>query len=248
MEPPAELVDDYYDREPFLGRGSLISSWIPGGLERLLEVGCSWGYIVGNLSAPARSKFGLDPNRLDLKHATRKYGNHVTFLAGIAEMIPLESASFDCLILSEVLEHTFDEEAALAEADRVLKPGGLLILTVPHAGWLPFLDGTNWKFRLPHLHRWLYGVKHRGDYTHFVPVTALHRHYSVDRLTQLLEPRFTIQEVRRTGLLIFALCVNFAVFLRRGPALAWCWRLAAADFARPYGPLSCNMSVRARKR
>jgi SAM-dependent methyltransferase len=47
--------------------------------------------------------------------------------------LPLESASVDCVILTEVLEHVFDPRAALADLRRVLKPGGILCGTVPFA-------------------------------------------------------------------------------------------------------------------
>lgn len=180
-------------------------------------------------------------------HAARKFGDRVTYLATAAEMVPFAAASFDCVIMSEVLEHTSDERRALAEVWSVLKPGGMLILTVPRAGPLSILDLTNWKFRLRPLHRWLYGLKHQGDYTHFHPVTSFHRHYTLDRLAELSQPHFAIEQVRRTGFLVFALCADYAAFLNSHYAVALSWRLAAADYQRSYGPLSYNVALCARK-
>jgi SAM-dependent methyltransferase len=45
--------------------------------------------------------------------------------------LPFEDASWDCLYASHVLEHVADDEAALREIRRVLRPGGLAILPVP---------------------------------------------------------------------------------------------------------------------
>lgn len=45
--------------------------------------------------------------------------------------LPFEDASWDCLYASHVLEHIADDEAALREIRRVLRPGGLAILPVP---------------------------------------------------------------------------------------------------------------------
>ncbi len=42
------------------------------------------------------------------------------------------AATFDCVICSEVLEHVHDDQKAVAELRRVLKPGGVLIVTVPY--------------------------------------------------------------------------------------------------------------------
>ena len=49
--------------------------------------------------------------------------------------LPFPDATFDCVIASEVLEHIPDDDAAIAEMVRVLKPGGRLAVTVPR--WLP---------------------------------------------------------------------------------------------------------------
>jgi len=54
-------------------------------------------------------------------------------LRGSGYALPSRDASFDCLIVSEVLEHLERDEEALREASRVLKPGGVLAVSVPRA-------------------------------------------------------------------------------------------------------------------
>ena len=48
---------------------------------------------------------------------------------------PTPTATFDCVIASEILEHVPEDDRAIAELVRVLKPGGALAITVPR--WLP---------------------------------------------------------------------------------------------------------------
>jgi SAM-dependent methyltransferase len=113
--------------------------------DRLLDVGCGAGRH--SLEAVRR---GADVVALDLSHddlarahhGVAEYG-HVdvpvpgAFLPvrGDARHIPFDDAGFDRVIASEVLEHIPDDEAAIAELVRVLKPGGVLAVTVPR--WLP---------------------------------------------------------------------------------------------------------------
>lgn len=52
-------------------------------------------------------------------------------LAWNGTTIPLDDASVDCVLLTEVLEHCHDPDAVLAEVARALRPGGFLFLTVP---------------------------------------------------------------------------------------------------------------------
>src|SRR5262249_48926451 len=46
--------------------------------------------------------------------------------------LPFPDASFDAVLLSEVLEHVPDDAAAMREAARVLRPGGVALISVPH--------------------------------------------------------------------------------------------------------------------
>lgn len=55
-------------------------------------------------------------------------------LRGDACRLPFAAESFDCVIAAEILEHLHDDTRALAEIDRVLKPGGELVVSVPRFG------------------------------------------------------------------------------------------------------------------
>ena len=67
----------------------------------------------------------------------------------------LPDASYDAVILLDELALTVLEEEALAEAARVLRPGGMLLLRVPAAGRLAWLDGYN-------AFRYIQEITHRG--------------------------------------------------------------------------------------
>ena len=56
-------------------------------------------------------------------------------MAADAAALPFRSASFDVVISSECIEHTARPEASVAEMLRVLRPGGLLVLTCPNSVW-----------------------------------------------------------------------------------------------------------------
>ena len=57
-------------------------------------------------------------------------GSDPDFLAS-ADAVPVDDDHFDSILMSEVLEHLRTPEAALAEARRVLRPGGRLVATIP---------------------------------------------------------------------------------------------------------------------
>jgi ubiquinone/menaquinone biosynthesis C-methylase UbiE len=59
-------------------------------------------------------------------------GYRVTYLKGELPSLGLPPASFDRVVCTEVLEHTVDPEAILAEIRRVLRPGGWGVVTVPN--------------------------------------------------------------------------------------------------------------------
>jgi SAM-dependent methyltransferase len=80
-------------------------------------------------------------------------------LVRVGENLPFAEASFDSVTMLDVLEHTRDERSTLSEVHRVLRPGGLLVLTVPARHVFSFLDPDNAKLRLPRLHRAVYAAR-----------------------------------------------------------------------------------------
>lgn len=60
----------------------------------------------------------------------------VRYTCSVSDMAPVADTSYDTVLCSEVLEHLADPAAALREINRVLKPGGKLILSVPFLGRL----------------------------------------------------------------------------------------------------------------
>jgi SAM-dependent methyltransferase len=108
---------------------------------RLLEIGCGAGNLL--LQATVRGSY---PVALDLaKQALTfvrsrlreaKSGSQAPrdfmCIQSIGELLPLEGESFDCILLSEVIEHLEVPQISIKEAARVLRPGGRLLITTPN--------------------------------------------------------------------------------------------------------------------
>ncbi len=68
----------------------------------------------------------------DLSAEAMKNVSAATKVVTSVTAMSFDAASFDCVICSEVLEHVPDDQKAVEELRRVLKPGGVLIVTVPY--------------------------------------------------------------------------------------------------------------------
>lgn len=104
----------------------------PGG--RVLDFGCGSGITVSALS-----QAGYDAHGVDFSQEAISFGGGkgIANLRAISdEKLPYPDASFDVITCMDVLEHLKDEQPALSEMRRVLKPGGLLIVMVPAYGFL----------------------------------------------------------------------------------------------------------------
>ena len=100
----------------------------------VLDIGCGTGCMLEELSRQGYSPAGLDlrPEGLRSTHAKLP---RVLLLQGEAACLPLAAASFEAVLLLDVMEHV-DDRSLLQELDRVLKPGGIAIMTVPALPWL----------------------------------------------------------------------------------------------------------------
>jgi SAM-dependent methyltransferase len=105
------------------------------GPQRIVDVGCGEGsatYLVKRLD-PANIVIGIDWSAMAL---TRARARGVLAVQGGIDSLPLPDASVDVVIMSELIEHLVDTDAAAEEARRVLRPGGTLLLSTPNlAAW-----------------------------------------------------------------------------------------------------------------
>lgn len=109
-----------------------VAGIVPGGeAPALLDVGCGNGESLVMLSALGyASAKGMEHDERACD-AARGLGFEVR--PGSAESIPWEDGSFDVVFIRHVIEHVMDPARALAEALRVLRPGGLVSLLTPNA-------------------------------------------------------------------------------------------------------------------
>jgi len=146
-----------------------------GDLRRTAPISPVWGldrglpldryYITGFLD---RHRTDVQGRVLEVKDPgyTRQFGDdrvtasdvvdidaqntRATVIADLTRAENLADGSYDCFILTQVLGLIYDVPAALATAYRILKPGGVLLCTVPASGRISYegtaIDGDYWRF------------------------------------------------------------------------------------------------------
>ena len=95
---------------------------------RVLDLGCGNGSYTQEMAERAHSVIGVDA---ELSNLT-SFVAPIPRLLAFGEKLPFPSSTFDVVTMIEVLEHTTDDHAVLAECHRVLRPGGHLALFVPN--------------------------------------------------------------------------------------------------------------------
>lgn len=165
-------------KEDFQAHGSSAGQLVPGrswaawsrALGHLLpplvvaDAGCGEGYLSLETARWADHVIAIDSSREVLKRArllARRRGvQNIVWKEGRIEHLPLEDASVDVVLLSQALHHVPKPDAALREAVRALKPGGLvLVLDLRAHGqdWVRERLGDRWLgFRDESLEDWLF--------------------------------------------------------------------------------------------
>jgi len=112
-------------------RGALGSS-----SAEILDAGCGTGGLIrqAEASTTAWRWTGVDLSPVAAGIARSRVGAEI-LEAGL-EKIPAQSEQFDAVVSTDVIYHIKDDEAALREMFRVLRPGGTLVLNVPAYRWL----------------------------------------------------------------------------------------------------------------
>ncbi len=102
--------------------------------DRILDVGCNVGINSAWLARRGHRVEAVDVDKVSLEIARRKHkldNLNLSYYEGTSLDFP--DGSFDCVLLLEVLEHTWHPRGLIKEIYRALKPGGHLVLSVPNA-------------------------------------------------------------------------------------------------------------------
>jgi len=113
--------------------------------QSVLDCGTGMGFYLAVISElyPNCRLYGVDRAPRALGYARAHLPPRATVVRGDVERLPFADRAFDRVIMSEVLEHLHDDRQGLAEARRVLKPGGVLAITVPSACYPYWYDPIN---------------------------------------------------------------------------------------------------------
>jgi SAM-dependent methyltransferase len=129
MMPDKRLSPVYYNKMTFAEQHLK-------GSGKLLDVGCGEGGYFH-----LYEQLGIPFDGIDTDRALVEGRAHMKLAS--AEKIPFQKSSFETVVCMDVIEHVADPSKAMAEINRVLRPGGGLVISVPSARFPATYDVIN---------------------------------------------------------------------------------------------------------
>jgi SAM-dependent methyltransferase len=150
---------------------------------RVLDFGCNVGAAAQRFLDAGHDVAGADISESAVRLAHVRLPRARFAVIESEARLPFGDAAFDACFCSEVIEHLFDVRGFLREVHRVVRPGGLLLVTTPYHGWFKNLLIITVNFD-----------------RHFAPTGGHIRFFSLPSLTHLLQVNgFRVERVRGIG-------------------------------------------------
>ena len=145
----------------------LVEEYVPSKEALILDVGCGPGMLAKDLAIKGYKGSGLDTSNMmirlskDLFKQLKK--EDWNFLVGDVEKTEFKQGTFDCVIASGVIEYMLEDMKMLNEMNRILKPGGYLIINISNKlGYASSLNIlTNLTKRIPYVMNFLSVIRKR---------------------------------------------------------------------------------------
>jgi 2-polyprenyl-3-methyl-5-hydroxy-6-metoxy-1,4-benzoquinol methylase len=183
---------DVYARTKY----EVLLRWLSGrGRLRVLNAGCGSGELSCLLAAAGHQVVGIDPDPTYIQLARDRAGDRFPGSKFVVSSIEgyTGPGDFDAAVSTDVLEHIEDDRTAFERVAQLVRPGGLILVTVP-AG------------------QWLFGY-HDEQLGHF-------RRYSKRALRQLVSDTCAVKKLRYFGGTLIPVCLAYSKWLRRAYPVA----------------------------
>lgn len=125
---PGLAVENYWFR-----RHEVVYQRLAGNCtgREVLEAGCGEGYGADLIASVARSVVAVDYDAATVAHVRARYPR-VDVVAGNLASLPVPDRSVDVVVNFQVIEHLWDQPQFIGECRRVLRSGGLLLISTPN--------------------------------------------------------------------------------------------------------------------
>lgn len=99
---------------------------------KIIDLGCGWGTFAKMVAEKGNIVLGIDNSENEIEICITVWGNTERLKFERKEIYDIDDESFECVVSTQVIEHVHNPGNYLHQCNRVLRNGGLLIISLPN--------------------------------------------------------------------------------------------------------------------